>query len=400
MFANNDFLLVLTPSLAILALAAILVIAWLAQRSQRFLLWQACAYSLTALPLGVQSLLPLDELNHYALYIGSFYLLSAWCLAKSWSERWRVSTQPYAVSLIAIATLAALYQFSRVEPNVWARVSSFSIGSGLVLLLPILQVRSRKHSFDWLDRSLLWLSIIFTAYTFTRPALIWLLGYSDLRSLPRSPYWILTLVSILNFSLLFTVVMTAIAVKETVDKLRKERDFDALTQVLNRRSFQEHAQKRLDDPRLYPMAVLACDIDHFKRINDAWGHERGDKVLQLVSATLQNNVREQDLVARFGGEEFVMLLTDITPCDAELIAQRIQRDLGSKNPVLPSGPKLTMSFGISSITKSFQLEQALKEADQLLYQAKNAGRDRVHVSGVVYPDSSDKTLQQRNRPAA
>lgn len=148
------------------------------------------------------------------------------------------------------------------------------------------------------------------------------------------------------------------------------------------------------------MAVLACDIDHFKRINDAWGHERGDKVLQLVSATLQNNVREQDLVARFGGEEFVMLLTDIRPCDAELIAQRIQRDLGAKNPVLPSGPKLTMSFGISSITQSFQLEQALKEADQLLYQAKNAGRDRVHVSGVVYPDSSDETLQQRNRPAA
>ena len=123
-----------------------------------------------------------------------------------------------------------------VQPGRTQRLGSGELlqhGSGLVLLLPILQVRSRKHSFDWLDRSLLWLSIIFTAYTFTRPALIWLLGYSDLRSLPRSPYWILTLVSILNFSLLFTVVMTAIAVKETVDKLRKERESHRLPWRLN-----------------------------------------------------------------------------------------------------------------------------------------------------------------------
>lgn len=400
MFANNDLILVLTPSLAILVLAAILIVAWLVQRSQRFLLWQACAYSLTALTLGAQTLLTLEELNRYALLIGSCYLLSAWCLARSWAERWRVSTQPQVALLIAIVTLAALHQFSQIEPNVWARVSSFSVGSSLVLLLPILQVRSKKNSFDWLDKSLLWLSILFTAYTFTRPALIWLLGYTDLRALPRSPYWMLTLLSILNFSLLFTVVMAAIAVKETVGKLRKERDIDALTQILNRRSFHEHAQKRLADMRRYPMAVLACDIDHFKRINDTWGHERGDMVLQLVASTLQNNVREHDLVARFGGEEFVLLLADITLEDAELIAQRIQRDLGSRNTVLPTGPKLTMSFGISLITRSFQFEQAMKEADRLLYQAKNAGRDRVHVSGVSYPDISVETHQLWSRPAA
>jgi len=400
MFSNNDFILVLTPSMAILVLAAILIVAWLVQRSQRFLLWQACAYSLTALPLGAQSLLPLEELNRYALLIGSFYLLSAWCLARSWAERWRVSTQPHAALLIAIVTLTALYQFSRVEPNVWARVSSFSVGSGLVLLLPILQVRSKKNSFDWLDQSLLWLSILFTAYTFTRPALIWLLGYSDLRSLPSSPYWILTLLSILNFSLLFTVVMTAIAVKETVVKLHMERDFDALTQILNRRSFQEYAQKRFDELRLYPMAVLACDIDHFKRINDTWGHERGDKVLQLVSAILQSNMRENDLVARFGGEEFVILLTNIALKDAEAIARKIQLDIGSSNDILPSGSRMTMSFGLSSITLAFQFERALKEADQLLYQAKNAGRDRIYVSGVDYPDIPIESPRQSDKIAA
>lgn len=387
MSANYN-LLVLTPPLALLVLAAVLMVAWFNQRSQRFLFWQACAYSLTALPLAAQTLIPLEVLTRYALLIGSIYLLGAWCLAKCWADRWRVSTHPHIALQVSIVTLAVVYHFSWVNPMPWARICSFSIGSGLVLMLPILQVRSRMSSLHWLDKLLLWLSIAFTTYTFTRPGLIWLLGYSDLRSLPKSPYWLLTLVSILNFALLFSLVMTAIAAKETVDKLRRERDLDALTQLLNRRSFQEYAQQRLADIRLYPMAVLACDIDHFKRINDSWGHKRGDEVLQLVSTTLKDSVRENDLVARFGGEEFVLLLTEISLEDAEAIALRIQRDLRLNNEVLPSGYTLTLSFGISALDSTTPLDQALREADRLLYEAKNAGRDRVHVSGGNYPDIS------------
>lgn len=387
MSANYN-LLVLTPPLALLVLAAVLMVAWFNQRSQRFLFWQACAYSLTALPLAAQTLIPLEVLTRYALLIGSIYLLGAWCLAKCWADRWRVSTHPHIALQISIVTLAVVYHFSWVNPIPWVRICSFSIGSGLVLMLPILQVRSRMSSLHWLDKLLLWLSIAFTTYTFTRPGLIWLLGYSDLRSLPKSTYWLLTLVSILNFALLFSLVMTAIAAKETVDKLRRERDLDALTQLLNRRSFQEYAQQRLADIRLYPMAVLACDIDHFKRINDSWGHKRGDEVLQLVSTTLKDSVRENDLVARFGGEEFVLLLTEISLKDAEAIALRIQRDLRLNNEVLPSGYTLTLSFGISALDSNTPLDQALREADRLLYEAKNAGRDRVHVSGGNYPDIS------------
>ena len=387
MSANYN-LLVLTPPLALLVLAAVLMVAWFNQRSQRFLFWQACAYSLTALPLAAQTLIPLEVLTRYALLIGSIYLLGAWCLAKCWADRWRVSTHPHIALQISIVTLAVVYHFSWVNPIPWVRICSFSIGSGLVLMLPILQVRSRMSSLHWLDKLLLWLSIAFTTYTFTRPGLIWLLGYSDLRSLPKSPYWLLTLVSILNFALLFSLVMTAIAAKETVDKLRRERDLDALTQLLNRRSFQEYAQQRLADIRLYPMAVLACDIDHFKRINDSWGHKRGDEVLQLVSTTLKDSVRENDLVARFGGEEFVLLLTEISLKDAEAIDLRIQRDLRLNNEVLPSGYTLTLSFGISALDSNTPLDQALREADRLLYEAKNAGRDRVHVSGGNYPDIS------------
>ena len=161
---------------------------------------------------------------------------------------------------------------------------------------------------------------------------------------------------------------------------------DALTQILNRRAFHEAARQRLGDQRLYPMAILAGDIDHFKRINDTWGHDRGDEVLQLVSSILQRNVRSRDLVARFGGEEFVLLLTHLDLQGAEQVAQRIRQELSNDKQVLTQGPGLTLSFGITSIANASQLDGALKQADELLYSAKNAGRDRVHVEGRFYPD--------------
>lgn len=155
--------------------------------------------------------------------------------------------------------------------------------------------------------------------------------------------------------------MVAIAIRTTIRQLRNERDQDSLTQILNRRAFYELAHCRLEDKRLYPMAILAGDIDHFKRINDTWGHSRGDQVLQLVSATLQRNLRNHDLVARFGGEEFVLLLTRIDLAEAEQVAQRIRQELRSDHSVLPPNATLTMSFGIAPVKNARHLEHALKE---------------------------------------
>jgi diguanylate cyclase (GGDEF)-like protein len=113
---------------------------------------------------------------------------------------------------------------------------------------------------------------------------------------------------------------------------------------------------------------------------------RDDQVLQLVSATLQRNVRSHDLVARFGGEEFVLLLTRIDLAGAERLAQCIRLELGADNSILPHESPLTMSFGISAVNAPAQLDTALKEADRLMYGAKNAGRDRVHTAQTIYPD--------------
>ncbi|WP_144267828.1 GGDEF domain-containing protein, partial [Comamonas thiooxydans] len=134
-------------------------------------------------------------------------------------------------------------------------------------------------------------------FTMLRPTLVATFAHNGLGDAmdANSTYWLTTLMSILLFALLFTVLVCAVTIRDTVRQLRTERDLDALTQILNRRAFSEAAQHRLADQRLYPMALLASDIDHFKRINDNWGHDKGDEVLQLVARAMQHNVRSNDL---------------------------------------------------------------------------------------------------------
>lgn len=374
--------------MAIFFLAGLLGVCWLFLRQQNFLLWQCCAYAFLTIPLGFQTVATPAVLNQYALLTGTLYLLGAWFLTKSWTERWGVAAQPKAALLIGISTMAAIFYFSQNVPSLWARLYVLSIGTGFVMLLPIAAALRARRPKDWLDQVLLAVSLVFTVFTLIRPLFISLFKFKDPAEYTDSVYWLLSSMSVLLFALIFTVVTVLIAIKDTVTKLRHERDHDVLTRALNRRAFHESARRVIGDKRRHPIAVLSCDIDHFKHINDTWGHDQGDRTLQAVSLCLQRNVRDHDLVARMGGEEFVLLLTRIDLQGAERVAERIQNELKSDRSVLPSGSTLTLSFGITAITHEEHIPHALKEADELLYSAKNAGRDRVHVTGTIYPDIS------------
>ena len=342
MFIKNVNIFVLAPSLSILLLAGILGVLWIINKNQRFLLWLCSSYALVAIPLGFQSYATIEELNRYALPSGVLYLSSAWFLSMSFTERRQVPPQPQLASLIGILTLSALVYFSSIEPNIWARLQSFSFGAGLILLLPIKSAFKKEQPKDWINQILLYSYIFFAIFSIIRPVLIPFFGFKDIGDFSKSIYWLITAMSIVFFALLFTTLICSIAIREMLDQLRNERDHDSLTKILNRRSFLEAAQRRVKDKRLYPIALLAGDLDHFKYVNDTWGHGCGDQILQLVSSTLQRNIRANDLVARFGGEEFVLLLTRIDLSSAEQVAERIRFEINSDKSVLPEGSKITI----------------------------------------------------------
>ena len=160
---------------------------------------------------------------------------------------------------------------------------------------------------------------------------------------------------------------------------------DPLTGLYNRRYAQSHINLLLEDARSNGGSVTALmvDIDHFKFINDAHGHFVGDQVICSVAHTLKSAIRASDLVARFGGEEFVVILPNISPKDANTLAQRLRRKV-SEITTDATPIAITIRIGISRFDTAELFEsdlenydQLLKEADQALYHAKRAGRNCV-----------------------
>lgn len=158
---------------------------------------------------------------------------------------------------------------------------------------------------------------------------------------------------------------------------------DPLTGCHNRRGLDELGEQILDLARVrgWPVAALLIDIDRFKRINDAHGHRAGDLALVAVADRLRDGVREGDLVARIGGDEFVVLMSDTTAAQATIAAERLRRSIAA--PELLDAPfeevRVTITIGVAEWDRDAALETLVDRADKALYLARSNGRDRLAV---------------------
>ncbi len=162
----------------------------------------------------------------------------------------------------------------------------------------------------------------------------------------------------------------------------RQADSDALTGVLNRLGFEAALGKELERSRRYglPLSVVMLDLDHFKRVNDTWGHGAGDQVLVGVARIVETNVRDSDSVGRLGGEEFMVLAPGTPGRGAIQLAEKL-RALVAATPLGPAG-LVTGSFGVAELRPGETAEALQARADQALYAAKNGGRNRVICEGV------------------
>ncbi len=165
------------------------------------------------------------------------------------------------------------------------------------------------------------------------------------------------------------------------DEIYRLTTVDGLTQVFNRRYFEDAIERELSRSRRYarPLSLVLMDIDHFKKINDTFGHLAGDAVLKDVASTVRSRTRREDVLARYGGEEFALLLPEIDQKGAVQMAEKV-RKLVEKHAFAFDGEiiPVTLSAGVATVqAKNEDPPELVRRADEKLYESKTSGRNRV-----------------------
>lgn len=165
------------------------------------------------------------------------------------------------------------------------------------------------------------------------------------------------------------------------DEIYRMTTVDGLTQVFNRRYFEDAIEREFSRSRRYqrPLSLVLLDIDFFKKINDSFGHLAGDAVLKEVARVIRTRTRREDVLARYGGEEFALLLPEIETKGAQQLAEKV-RKLVEKHEFVFDGERIpvTISAGVATVQKKGEEPTELvRRADEKLYEAKTAGRNRV-----------------------
>ena len=169
-------------------------------------------------------------------------------------------------------------------------------------------------------------------------------------------------------------------IQDLSDRFEQQARRDPLTGLPNRRGMREHLEyeKARNIRSKQNMALLLCDLDHFKRINDTYGHEAGDTVLKQISDTFAKSLRKQDIVARWGGEEFLFMLPETNVHEGFILAEKIRNkvinsDFHHNNRKITC----TISLGVSEVAQDQSIDDAINLADHFLYQAKEQGRNQT-----------------------
>ncbi len=182
------------------------------------------------------------------------------------------------------------------------------------------------------------------------------------------------------------------SLEQRCQSLHSQATRDPLSGVANRAEFdrvqdlfiQAHVESKL------PCSMFMCDIDHFKQVNDNYGHQAGDEIIRSVAGMLKRLSQHGDLVARYGGEEFVVLCADCNNADAAKRAEKIRRAIADQGHATLGGKSVTVSFGVTEYQPGDTPETMLRRADRALYQAKDGGRNRVVQLGAGAGQSTER----------
>ncbi len=190
-------------------------------------------------------------------------------------------------------------------------------------------------------------------------------------------YYTINLVGFISVISLGGFILITV-IDDTFEMLKESSIRDPLTHAYNRRAFMEFIKEEIARAKRYgfPVSLIMIDIDNFKRINDTYGHVKGDAVLKEMAELIMCNIRQCDRLVRWGGEEFIVVCPHLSKEEAYLVAEKLRKLIESHDF---NGIKITASFGVSEINPEKSIESAIKLADHALYKVKKSGKNGVAI---------------------
>lgn len=369
----------LVPGMALM-FAAASVGFWLHDRSNRYMIGYIVAPLAIGLSLTVDHFAPHQDSGIVRICEHSLTMLA--CIAIGWAACERVARPAPVKAWLAICAIAMLANLVAIYKDVFI-ASLFILNSVCaIIFVTATQSLSQASARSIVDRVLVFVFALAAAQYVLRPATVVMLVDAPFTAeMYRNSVGHDIL--IVTSALLMLALSSAILATVLSDKFRKMQDRskrDTMTGLLVRRAFESRVMKMLDEnsDRRHALTMIVADIDHFKSVNDTFGHQAGDAAIAAFGALISDTVRDTDTCGRVGGEEFCILVWNCDANQALGLAERLRRAFGEMEfAALGKSVRLTASFGVAQWRDGEGYGKLFARADKALYEAKENGRNRV-----------------------
>jgi len=375
---REQILGLITPLTAIVFMTMLLVM-WQRGGMGRHVLAFAIAYGLFALGFGVTHLFPTDSpfLFHATQLC---YAAASGCLIWGVCERAGAPVNLPALLLTYGGSALALVAAVLLSNDAGPRLVIVNTGYGVMFVIGAVTLLHSTQR-EWIDRLLIAALVINAVDFLLRPSLTLLAeGAIPVAEYRQSIYYSVINLVLTVKALGMAMVLIGASFLDLIHSVRDRGNFDAMTGLRMRHNFEKEVERRLALASRdgLPVSVVVADIDHFKQVNDLWGHQAGDDAIAAFGKLVASMIREEDLAGRVGGEEFCVLVWDCKGDAASRLAERIRVAFSQQvHPALGEGICLTASFGVVERADREAYHSMFARADSELYRAKHGGRNRV-----------------------
>lgn len=375
---QTQILGLLTPLMALL-FALTFAVFWRAGRMKRHVLGFALGYLAFATGFLVTHFLPGDAFYTFHT-TQAFYTLGVTLFLGSLCER--------VGQRLPLATIAVIYAISAVVLALALGFTSdagpalilVNIGYGAMYVVGLTKLTSAQRR-DWTDLTIIGLVAFSATDFFVRPTLSVMFE----QTIPAGQYQQSIYYSVIGLvlgvkSIAGAMIMIGATIVELTTNMREDSERDPLTGLNNRGAFEEKMNALLPRAQIEgrPVSLVVADIDHFKQVNDIWGHQAGDHAISGFGELIERMIRGCDTAGRIGGEEFCIAVWNCPNDPAERLAERIRQAFARlQHEGLNDDIRLTASFGVATAQEGETYEQLFSRADAALYRAKSSGRNRV-----------------------